>query len=389
MRACWITVYYELLKYSRMRSVLIILIGLPLLLILLLGSAFDREIKPAKVALFVDDQGEMRSGIDTFWSDESIAPYIKQLPAASEKEVQDLVTEGIADYGVYIPSGFSKRLLAGEEATWKTFSGRYGEKNMAADAVINSYMTNLNLQLAAMATLGPDQMAGRSQASGSVETKTSGIVIGNLGTEENQLFGPTNSMQYYSAAYLIMFLLFGGMSAAIALLDQKESGTLQRLYGLPSSFGANVFGIIVGAAMLAALQALVIISFTTFGYGVDWGGHFFWIAWICLLTTAAGSALAIIIASFAKTRKTMQTLFMILVFVMTFLSGGMMAGIENMIGNASKWTINHWANVSLRAIMSGSDTGSVWHEIGILAMIALILSLFAVLRLSKVVKQYG
>ncbi|HTG68130.1 MAG TPA: hypothetical protein VL921_02640, partial [Candidatus Udaeobacter sp.] len=84
MRVWWTTAYYELIKYSRMRSVLIILIGLPLLLILLLGSAFDTEIKPAKVALYVADQGEMKPGIDSFWNDEAIKPYIKVLKAESE-----------------------------------------------------------------------------------------------------------------------------------------------------------------------------------------------------------------------------------------------------------------------------------------------------------------
>jgi ABC-2 type transport system permease protein len=75
MRAWWTTAYYELIKYSRMRSVLIILIGLPLLLILLLGSAFDTEMKPSKVALYIADQGEMRASIDSFWNDDAKALY--------------------------------------------------------------------------------------------------------------------------------------------------------------------------------------------------------------------------------------------------------------------------------------------------------------------------
>ena len=72
MREWWITSYYEVLKYSRMRSVLVLLIALPLLLILLLGSAFDSELKPTKVALLIADQGEMRSSMDAFWRDDKI-----------------------------------------------------------------------------------------------------------------------------------------------------------------------------------------------------------------------------------------------------------------------------------------------------------------------------
>lgn len=392
IRAWWTTAFYELLKYSRMRSVLIILIGLPLLLILLLGSAFDADIKPAKVALYNADQGEMKASIDTFWSDETIKPYIKVLAAKSENEVKDWLREGIADYGVYIPASFSERLVAGQGAKWQTYSGRYEEKNIAADAVVNSYMANVNLQLAAITALGPEAAVSTGAQDSSALSKSGGdslIHVATLQAGESQMFGPTSAIQYYSAAYLIMFLLYGGMTAAIALLNQKKSGTLQRLYAIPSSFNAVVFGVIVGAVILAALQAIVIVAFTAYVYGVDWGGHFGWITLICLLTAAAGAGLAIILASFAGNTKTTQTLFSIIVFSMTFLSGGMIVGIENRIGEANKFTINHWANVSLRAIMSGTDSSAVWNEIGVLAFIALILSIIAVIRLPKVVKRHA
>ena len=389
MRVWWTTAYYELIKYSRMRSVLIILIGLPLLLILLLGSAFDTEIKPAKVALYVADQGEMKPGIDSFWNDEAIKPYIKVLKAESEGEVQDFVREGIADYGVFIPADFSKRLLAGDKANWLTYSGRYEEKNIAADTVVNGYMAKVNMRLAAVEKLGLELAAEADEANSRAAAGESPITTRNLGSGDSQEFGETSAIQYYSAAYLIMFLLYGGMSGALALLNQRESGTLQRMYAIPGSFRAIVFGIIVGAVMLAALQAVVIVTFTAYVYDVEWGSHFGWITLICLFTTAAGEGLAITIASFARTRKTTQTLFTIIVFSMTFLSGGMMTGIETMVGGADKLTINHWANASLRAIMSGTDTSAVWSEIGMLGLIALILSIIAVVRLPKVVKQHG
>lgn len=389
MRLWWTTACYELIKYSRMRSVLIILIALPLVLILLLGSAFDTHIKPAKVALHVADRGQMRESIDLFWKDEAITPYIHVLVTDSEKEVQDWVSEGIADYGIYVPESFSEKLLAGEMAKWHTFSGRYGEKNMVAEAVVDRYMANVNLNLAAVATFGPNYKPVNEKSGSAMVSGESFLTIGTLDAGDNQVFGKATSMQYYSVAYLIMFLLYGGMSAALALLDQKENGTLQRLYAIPVSFRISVFGIIVGSVLLAALQAIIIIAFTASVYGVEWGRHFGWIMLICLLTVAAGVGLAITIASFAGTSKTTQTLFSILIFTMTFLSGGMIAGIESMIGDVSKWTINYWANSGLRAIMSGNDSLAIWNNIGMLALISIILTIIGIIRLPKVVKQHG
>lgn len=250
-------------------------------------------------------------------------------------------------------------------------------------------MGQLNLQLAVVETLGPDALETFKETISEAKTIVPPISTYNLGAGDNQSFGKTTSLQYYSAAYLIMFLLYGGMTAAIALLNQRENGTLQRMYAISGSFRSIVFGIIVGAVLLAALQAVIIVAFTAYVYGVDWGNHFMWITLICLLTTAAGAGLAITIASIARTVKTTQSLFGIIVFSMTFLSGGMITGIERLVGGANKFTINHWANESLRAIMSHSDTSNVWREIGVLSLIALVLTIIAVIRLPKVVKQHA
>ncbi|WP_424765913.1 ABC transporter permease [Paenibacillus sp. sgz302251] len=384
MRTWWTTAYYELLKYSRMRALLIILIGLPLLLIFLLGSAFDQDIKPAKVALYIEDQGAMRAGIEQFWNSDDVKPYIEVLTASSGENVQDLVQAGSADYGVVVPSEYSERAVAGDTANWLIFSGRYEEKNIAADAVVNSYMVRANLMLAAAETLDPATVAGAELPNEGVRSRSL-LAVKTLGDGDNAVFDSTSAMQYYAVAYLIMFLLYGGMSAAISLMSQKKGGTLHRIYAMPASFKAFVLGIITGSVALAAIQAIVIVTFTAVAFGVDWGSHFGLVTLICLFTTAAGAGLAIIIASFAGTEKTTQTLVTIAIFAMTFLSGGMVADIRGVVGDVAKWTINHWATDSLRAIMNGTDLSLVWHEIGVLAIIAVLLSTIAIIRLPKVV----
>jgi ABC-2 type transport system permease protein len=389
MRESWIIAYYEVLKYSRMRSVLVVLIALPLLLILLLGSAFDSELKPAKVAVFIDDQGELRSSMDAFWRDDKIKSYINLIAADSRKDVENFVREGIADYGVFVPADFSKRFIAGETTKWLTYSGRYGEKNMAVEAVVNSFMISANLQIATITPLGSDRAIVVETHHTQAAANSSAVIVETLESGQNKVFGGTTAIQYYSAAYLIMFLLYGGMTAGIALLDQKSKGTLQRMYVIPTSFRAVVFGIIAGAVMLAALQAIIIILFTNYVYGVDWGGHYDLITLICLLTTTAGAGLSIIIASIVGSIKTMQSLFTIISFIMAFISGGMAPEIENMVGGANGWTINYWANVSLRSIMNEMDTSLIWKDIGMLALIVFILSALAVMRLPKVVKNHA
>jgi ABC-2 type transport system permease protein len=386
MRIWCTTAYYELLKYSRKKSLILILIVLPLILIYMLGSAFDTEIKPAKVIVYNGDQGELRASVDAFWENDAIKPYVRLIIAEEEGDVQPSVTESESDYGVVIPTDYSSRVLSGENVSWRTYSGRYAEKNLAVESVINSYLAEVNREVAAQAVLGPEAGSGQAASEGTGSTEPF-VKVGMLGVDSNQIFHSVSAMQYYAATYLIMFLLYGGMLAAVELLNQHKNGTLQRMFTLPLSFAGLVLGIITGSFLVAGLQAVIIVVFTTYAYGVDWGSNYVWLFLISLLTTAIGAGISIIIASFAKTVKTTQTVFGIVAFTMTFVSGGMIADIDVIIGDVSKWTINHWANEGLRAIMNGSGWSAYSQAVTILAIIAVALSALAVIRLPKVVKQ--
>ncbi|MFF2093541.1 ABC transporter permease [Paenibacillus sp. NPDC058174] len=391
MRVWWTTVYYEIIKYSKMRSMLLLLTALPLVLIFLLGNAFGENMKPAKVAVYINDQGELRSGIDSFWNDPSIGTYIDRLNAASETEVKDMVREGTADYGVVVPEDYSSRILTGQHAEWTAFPGRYEDRNIAVRAVIDSYMANTNLNLAAMETLGADY-ASSAAASSSNEAATAEepiFRVGNVSGGKEDVFKSVSAVQYYAAAYLIMFLLYGGMSAALSLMNQRSRGTLQRIYAVPGVFRKAVAGILSGSLALAGLQAVVIIGFSAVVYGVDWGGRAGWIALTCLLTVIAGTGLAVTLASLVDSTKSLQTLFGVFVFVMTFLSGGMVPNIDQMVGGAGKYTLNYWANEVLRTVMYENDPSKIWSGIGILAAIAFCLVLIGVVRLPKVVKKHA
>jgi len=395
MHAMWVTALYEFKKYIRNRSLLLLMIGLPLLLIFILGSALDIQIKPAKVALYLEDQGELAEGIGSFWDDPALTPYVMPMKEDSQQQVESLVKAGKADYGVVVPAHFSEEVIAGQSAEWIVFPGRNADKNMAAEAVIDHYMTDANLELAKLALAGAASVSAKHEpdnpavGEGVGEGADSYVKVGTLSAGSNQIFDSVSAVQYYAAAYLIMFLLYNGMIAADAVLDQRREGTLQRLYAVPVSFRGIIAGIICGAFMLSIFQAAAILLFTTYVYGVDWGGSFGLIGLICLLTIVASMGFAFFITSFKLSRKTVNSIFTFAVFSMTFMSGGMMAGVGSLLGGADRFTLNYWSNASLRSIMNGSDTDTVIGQIIVLAIIAFVLVLLAAVRLPKVVKYNG
>ncbi|MFF2484186.1 ABC transporter permease [Paenibacillus sp. NPDC058071] len=383
MRTWWITACAELVKYSRMRWVLVVLLVLPLVLIVLLGGAFDTDAKPVKVALYVADQGELGTAASEYWNSPDIKRYVTIVETVSEREVIDSVQEGAVDYGVVVPADFTARAQTGQETNWLAYPGRYANKNIAAKTIAEGYLNEFNVHSAAAAVLGPEE-AGLRAARPSEDGQPLAIA-GNLGTGDSDPFQSFSAVQYFAVAYLNMFLLYSSMAAALSLINQKREGTLARVYSLPTSLRAVVLGIVTGGLLLGMLQAAVIIGFTSVVYGVHWGSHFGYMAIVCFLTAAAGSGMAMILASFARNAKTLQSLFVLAAFVMTFLSGGMIPDIDKLVGDAGKYTINYWANDSLRMLMNG-NTDQIGMNIGILGAIAAVLLIIAAVCMPRVVK---
>ena len=205
-----------------------------------------------------------------------------------------------------------------------------------------------------------------------------------LGTG-NEEYGPVSAIQYYAGAYLIMFLLYSGMSAGISLLSTKENGMLGRLNSMPQPMWLMVLGDMTRIIIFTIIQAAVLILFSWQVYGVNWGDQIGLIGVVCLLTSLAAIGLSILIASFVKKESALQSVFSSLTVLMTFLSGGMVADLGDTVQWIGKFTINHWATVTIRRIMDGVTGAVLWHGIEILAAITLLLIAAALLRLKKVV----
>ncbi|GAB2672226.1 ABC transporter permease [Paenibacillus thermoaerophilus] len=385
----WLTITgCELLKTARSRTVLVMLFGLPLLLIYILGQVFGSVTSaPARVAVYVEDNGPLRGQIESFWNREDLRAYVRPVWRTSAREVELEVKEGTADYGVVVPAGFSDRVASGGKAEWLAYPGRHEDRNIAARAVASRFLSELNVRLAAIAAYGPE--AGPlPSAEADEDIPLVAAVLADAPPGDDALFKGLSAMQYYSAAYLIMFLLFSGMSAGIELLRSRQDGTLSRLYATPHPLPVVIGGWIGSSLALAIVQSAFIVTVTSFAFGVDWGGKFGWIALVCLLTAVASIGLALIVASFARTIQSMQTVYNILTFAMTFVSGGMVVGMGGVIEKLGHWTVNHWANEALRGIMNG-ETASLGTNVGILSLIAAGLAALTAIRMRKVVDLHA
>lgn len=373
----------EIIQLTRIRSVMLMLLGLPLLLIFILGNALDQEIKPVKVSVYIGDTGELGQALQAYLESDAVKQRLNLTLNGSDEAVQEDLRSGKADYGFTMPADFSQQVRTGQ-GELLSYPGRMAERNLAAEAVINGFVQEVKIRQSA-AVVGAGSAESGEAASGHSAPSESMVKVGTLVSGGSVVFGSISSLQYYAVANLIMFLLFSGMSAAISLTEEREKGTLRRLYAMPVSMSAVLFGKLAGILAFAVLQAAFLVAFTQFIYGVDWGGDYAGIALVCIITSVAAICFAVIIASFTRSRKAVESIYTLSVIVMTFLSGGMIPDLGPALQAIGKFTINHWATETLRELMAGGNLTGNWQAITTLTAVAAGLIWISAFRFRKAV----
>jgi ABC-2 type transport system permease protein len=373
----WIITWYEILRLMRMRFVLIIQFLLPLLLIFILGSALsntfkikDQTLKPVKVDVVQGDTGPISNWFDSFASAPEIRAILHINSIPTREEAVKRVKEGESEFALIIPSDFSTQVLQGKEVQWEMILGKDYGQNLTAQMALRSFLDQTNQIQATLLTADSRALeAIRNQGSAAFHRPEavglSHVKLGNL-TQSKDNYTAT---QYYAASMLIMFLMYTGMSTAIGLQSEKEKHTLSRLNSLPIPNAQILLGKVFGNVILSLLQAFVIIAATGLLYGVNWGHSFFMLFLVCFMVTVISMSLAILVMNMAGSTKAVNTIFQMIILVMTFLSGGFTPLPEGFLQRLGEFTVNYWGMQSMYRIMLSSGNDIIVYHIFILAAI--------------------
>ncbi|MFD0867893.1 MULTISPECIES: ABC transporter permease [Paenibacillus] len=364
-----VTARYELVRILRNKSTYLLQLLLPLLLIFILGSALssfmntDQPLEEVKVAVVSQDQGALQQGLEQFLASEGIRDRLKAEFPAAEEEALAMLKEGEADLAVIIPAGFSSSVLAGEEAEWRMLTGKNSTRSLTAQMMMQGFLEETNRMQALSLVTGI----------GSGEAVSAAVMLpdeGDYVSAHSLADGSTGytASQYYAAAMLIMFVLFAGMGAANSLVSERENHTLQRLSAMPVTTRAVVFGKISANGLVAIIQSVLIIVLTWWLYGVNWGSRPVIVILISILMVIASMCLALIIASLAKDSKQTNSLFNLIIVVMTFLSGGFVA-VGDLADIFGKFTISHWAFQGYLRVMLNESPSAIAYYVTVLAVI--------------------
>ena len=183
-------------------------------------------------------------------------------------------------------------------------------------------------------------------------------------------------VSFYAAGIGVMFLLFSMVGAAGGvLLEEVESGTLERLLctriGMSGILGGKwLFLVVVGFAQLS-----VMFLWGTVAFGLPLFSHLGGFAVMTLVTSAAAAALALMLATVAKSRAQLSGFSTILILTMSALGGSMFPRflMSETMQRVGLVTFNAWAlDGYLKVFWRNAAIWELWPQVAVLVGLTIV-----------------
>jgi ABC-2 type transport system permease protein len=188
-------------------------------------------------------------------------------------------------------------------------------------------------------------------------------------------------VSFYAAAIGVMFLLFTASGASGSLLDEAESGTLDRVLSSRVTMGKLLAGKMLYSGLLAFSQLVLMFLWAWLVFKLDFAAHIPGFVVMGLSTAFAVGAFGMLLASLCQTRAQLGPLSTLVILIMSSVGGSMFPRflMPHAMQQAGLLTINAWAIDGFTKVFWRDEPVShLWPQVLVLLTVGVVL--FAVAR---------
>lgn len=308
--------YYTMLRGVRDVKSLGYMLLMPIILILILGSALSSTFEPdtigaIKVAYLNNDKGLPSRYFDSFLEIDEIKKMLEIQKVTSYDEGVKLIKDSKVRAAAFImiDEGYSKSLEKGEKAKIHVYSSKYDSlKSSIVRTLIDSFISYASSGEAAY------------KMGAGINTMVHSQNIKDL-TESVTGKAP-RAMDYYAVTMLVMVFMYGALFALHGIAEDYTEPIGLRIRSAPIKPYHNFVGKTIGYLLTVFWQGVVLILFTKFAYKANWGDNIATILIICLTFSIFTTALGIMVFILVRNRMAASGLMNTIVPIFTFLAGG-------------------------------------------------------------------
>ena len=228
----------------------------------------------------------------------------------------------------------------------------------------------------------------REQAGNRTQNNADAVGGGLIAVKTRDVVGENKNnpmVSFYAAAIGVMFLLFTSSGAAGALLDEAESGTLDRVLSSRVTMTSLLAGKVCYNALLAFVQLVVMFLWGWAVFKLDLWSHTPGFVIMGVSTAFAVAAFGMLLASACKTRAQLGALSTLVILIMSSIGGSMFPRflMPEAMQKAGLLTINAWAiDGFTKVFWRDEPVTHLWPQVTVLLVTATTL-FFIARRLSR------
>ncbi len=239
--------------------------------------------------------------------------------ADSEAAAADEVRAGRASAVIVIPAGFSAAIQAGEPTGIRILGGEFALSLEIARSVVSRFADGVGavqLMIATAVETGGSADAETVQRAQAAMADPSPVAVASQATERLQASLAT----FYGAAMAIMFVFFATQYGALALLADRQGGTMARLLAAPIAPGSIILGASLAGLVLGLISMTVLVVATTIIQGASWGPPPL-VALLIMAAVIAAMGISMVVSSLARTSQQAGGLNAIVAFSLAAIGG--------------------------------------------------------------------
>lgn len=360
----------EFLQIFRNKSILALIMVMPIVQLLVLPWAADYEIKNIQLAIVDHDHSTYSQQLV---STITASGYFKlQDYTSSYKEAFKLIETDQADLILEIPAGFERQLhrenaqkvLVAVNAINGTKAGLGGAYLMN---IINQYNQEIIVRWSE---------PGQGAKSAVIEIRSS------------NWYNPLMNYKVFMVPGILAILvtMVGGFLTALNIVKEKEVGTIEQINVTPIKKYHFILGKLLPFWILGNVVFSVGLVVSWLIYGIIPAGNLLVLYGFIALYLPAVLGFGLLVSTFCETQQ--QAMFIMFFFLMIFiLMGGLFTPIDSM-PNWAQWItafnpLKYLIEVMRMIILKGSGWSDIIPHAGRIAIIGLVLNTWAVWNYKK------
>ena len=346
-------------ELARDRVTLGLAIVMPLVLLFLFGYAVNLDVKGIPFGIYDGDASPASRELQSRFTATDYFQLRERYTTL--READDALQRARVRLVLIIPPQFDERLIRHETAPVQllvdgTFSMTAALASAYASSIVNAYPAPT-----------PSHNVVEPRVWYNPSLRSANFVVPGL--------------------FAVILMAFPPLLTALAIVREKETGTIQQIYASPVTSAEFVAAKLVPYGLVAAGEMVMLVVIGTWWFGVPFAGSPLLFAAAALVYVFTTVAVGLFVSAITRTQLTAMLVALIATLMPSFLYSGFLFPVFTMPFSTqlvSRITpASYFMDISRGIVLKGAGLTALWLNVALLALYALIVFALATWRLKQ------